>query len=130
MSPPVARIPIENGARVLTVRRNGHIAVTVHDHPNPIAHAGYSLHFEPARKLAEALIDGPSRHGGRVRVPTLEGRILRLQGIRLGDEAKWNWAADPDGLPQRRVGFSPWSLDERERPALGRAILAAVAELP
>lgn len=90
----------------LSVVPNGFCAVRLTDHPDPSVHAGYSLGHEQARQLADALIDGKP-----ARVGTFDGRVLKLQGVRLFDEA----------LPH-----AAWSLDEHQRPALGEALLRAV----
>jgi len=102
----VVCVPAKRGARPvrLSVVRNGLCAVRVTDHPDPQVHAGHSLHCAPARELGAAL-----KIGGSARVPTLEGRVLVLEGIRLGDEAVWHQA---------------WTLDEQQRPALGEALIA------
>jgi hypothetical protein len=94
----------------LSVVRSGFHGIRLTDHPNPTVHSGYSIDRAVACCLADALLKGSP-----CRVNTFEGRVLELQGIRLGDTA----------VPERA-----WTLDEHERPALGRAILAAAEELP
>jgi hypothetical protein len=103
----MAPVPARVGDRVvgLSVVRNGWHAIRLTDHPEPAVHSGHSIEVHAARELAAAL-----RADEPVRIPTLEGRILALQGLRLGDEAAWDRA---------------WILDAHQRPALADALTEA-----
>ena len=86
----------------LTVTRTGWHGVRISDHPNPEAHSGHTIEVGAARAMAAAL-----RADQTVRIPTLSGRVLALQGLRLGDVAVWDRA---------------WLIQFEDRPALAAAL--------
>jgi hypothetical protein len=119
MAELVAQVRTVDG-RVIGVCRNGSTAVRLSDHPDPHAHAGYSINFEPTRELAEALLCG-----GSVRVSTCEGRVLILAGMLLGDQVAME--QQPDGLNPQAASRprGPWRLEEHQRQVLAEALLDA-----
>lgn len=54
MARPIARIATTEGRMVTVVRHPYHVGL--HDHADPAAHAGWTLHREDAHRLGEALI--------------------------------------------------------------------------
>jgi hypothetical protein len=103
---------LSTDGRRVGARRNGFCHVSILDDRGSNQ---FTVDFARALRLADAL-----ESGERCQMPTNQGRVLQLAGIKLGDAH----VREPAGQPQQPTG--PWRLEEPERKALAAEIRAAV----
>jgi hypothetical protein len=95
---PIARLRSSQGRVVHVVRWP--FAITLHDHPNPIAHSGYAIDLASACSIADALSDGHAAsvntHEGVTLV--LDTRAEDFVALRPGHGMDDGWSLPADEL--------------------------------
>lgn len=114
---PIARVRAED--RTLTVVRWPY-GVSIHDHPEPGGHAGYSMGLAEAKLLGEAMVAGCD-----CRLSTYEGAVLVAQPTVIDRPI-----AAERGVSLGRLSHphSAWLLTKSAGRQLGQALVKAVSE--